>query len=111
MSLIAEPWQAVLLYGVVFAVGNGMASLAPVGVMVTRAFPGRTGFANSAVICGMCLGQLVMIAALTAVLAEHRLALGVRLARHRSRRDAAVPAAGAAAAHGAEGRRRPTRRD
>ncbi|MFZ1106233.1 MAG: MFS transporter [Hyphomicrobiaceae bacterium] len=67
MSLIAEPWQAVLLYGVVFAVGNGMASLAPVGVMVTRAFPGRTGFANSAVISGMCLGQLVMIAALTAV--------------------------------------------
>jgi predicted MFS family arabinose efflux permease len=70
MSLIAEPWHAVLLYGVVFAVGNGMASLAPVGVMVTRAFPGRTGFANSAVISGMCLGQLVMIAALAAVLAD-----------------------------------------
>jgi predicted MFS family arabinose efflux permease len=70
MSLIAEPWQAVLLYGVVFAVGNGMASISPVGVMVTRAFPGRTGFANSAVIAGMCLGQLVMIAALAAVQAE-----------------------------------------
>jgi predicted MFS family arabinose efflux permease len=70
MSLIAEPWQAVLLYGVVFAVGNGMASLAPVGVMVTRTFPGRTGFANSAVISGMCLGQLVMIAVLTMVQAE-----------------------------------------
>jgi predicted MFS family arabinose efflux permease len=70
MCLIAEPWQVVLLYGVVFALGNGMASIAPVGVMVTRAFPGRTGFANSAVITGMCVGQLVMIAALTAVLAE-----------------------------------------
>jgi predicted MFS family arabinose efflux permease len=70
MSLVAEPWQVVLLYGVVFAVGNGMASISPVGVMVTRAFPGRTGFANSAVICGICLGQLVMIAALTAVLGE-----------------------------------------
>jgi predicted MFS family arabinose efflux permease len=70
MSLIAEPWQAMLLYGVVFAVGNGMASIAPVGVMVTRAFPGRTGFVNSAVICGMCLGQLIMIAAMTAVQAE-----------------------------------------
>src|SRR5262245_3552664 len=70
MSLIAEPWHAVLLYGVVFAIGNGMASLAPVGVMVTRAFPGRAGFANSAAISGMCLGQLVMIAALAAVLAE-----------------------------------------
>jgi predicted MFS family arabinose efflux permease len=70
MCVAAEPWHAVLLYGVVFAVGNGMASLAPVGVMVTRAFPGRAGFANSAVISGMCIGQLVMIAALAAVLAD-----------------------------------------
>jgi predicted MFS family arabinose efflux permease len=60
----------VLFYGVVFAIGNGMASLAPVGVMVTRAFPGRAGFANSAVISGMCIGQLVMIAAIAAVLAD-----------------------------------------
>jgi predicted MFS family arabinose efflux permease len=70
MSLVTEPWQAVLFYGVAFAVGNGMASLAPVGVMVTRAFPGRAGFANSAVISGMSVGQLVMIAALAAALAE-----------------------------------------
>jgi predicted MFS family arabinose efflux permease len=70
MCLVTEPWHAVLFYGVVFAVGNGMASLAPVGVMVTRAFPGRAGFANSAVISGMCLGQLMMIAALAAVLAD-----------------------------------------
>jgi predicted MFS family arabinose efflux permease len=70
MCLVAAPWQAVLFYGVVFAVGNGMASLAPVGVMVTRAFPGRAGFANSAVISGMCLGQLVMIGVLAAVLAD-----------------------------------------
>ena len=70
MSLVTEPWHAVLFYGVAFAVGNGMASLTPVGVMVTRAFPGRAGFANSAVISGMCVGQLVMIAALAATLAE-----------------------------------------
>ena len=70
MCLVAEPWHAVLFYGVVFAVGNGMASLTPVGVMVTRAFPGRAGFANSAVISGMSLGQLVMIAAFAALLAQ-----------------------------------------
>jgi predicted MFS family arabinose efflux permease len=69
MCLVGEPWHALLLYGVVFAIGNGMASLTPVGVLVTRAFPGRAGFANSAVISGMCVGQLVMIAALAAVLA------------------------------------------
>src|SRR5688500_15626697 len=50
LSLSVEPWHALLLYGVVFAIGNGMASIAPVGVMVTRAFPDRAGFANSAVI-------------------------------------------------------------
>jgi predicted MFS family arabinose efflux permease len=70
MCLVAEPWHALILYGVVFAVGNGMASIAPVGVMVTRAFPSRAGFANSAVISGMSVGQLVMIAALAAALAR-----------------------------------------
>jgi predicted MFS family arabinose efflux permease len=70
MYIVGAPWHAVALYGVVFAVGNGMASLTPVGVMVTRAFPVRAGFANSAVISGMSLGQLVMIAASAAVLAQ-----------------------------------------
>jgi predicted MFS family arabinose efflux permease len=68
MSLVSAPWHAALLYGVVFAIGNGAASLTPVGVMVTRAFPSRVGFANAAVISGTSLGQLVMIAVLAAVL-------------------------------------------
>jgi predicted MFS family arabinose efflux permease len=70
MCLVGEPWHALVLYGAVFAVGNGLASLTPVGVMVTRAFPGRPGFANAAVISGTSVGQLVMIAALAAVLAQ-----------------------------------------
>ncbi|HEY7550184.1 MAG TPA: MFS transporter [Hyphomicrobiaceae bacterium] len=70
MSLIGAPWHAIALYGVVFAIGNGMASLTPVGVMVTRAFPARAGFANSAVISGMSLGQLVMIAVLAALMVQ-----------------------------------------
>jgi predicted MFS family arabinose efflux permease len=68
MCLLGEPWHALVLYGVVFAVGNGLASLTPVGVMVTHAFPGRPGFVNSAVISGTSVGQLVMIAALAALL-------------------------------------------
>jgi len=50
MSLITQPWQALLFYGVVFAIGSGFASLTPVGVIITSAFPARTGFANAAVI-------------------------------------------------------------
>lgn len=68
MSLVGAPWHAVALYGVFFAIGNGAASITPVGVMVTRAFPGRTGLANAVVSSGMSVGQLVMIAALAAVL-------------------------------------------
>jgi nitrate/nitrite transporter NarK len=70
MSIVQTPWQAFLLYGGVFAIGNGIASITPVGVMVSRWFPGRTGFANSLAVSGIGVGQLVMIAALAAVLIQ-----------------------------------------
>jgi MFS family permease len=69
MALVSRPSEALALYGVVFGVGNGFASLTPVGVVVTRAFPERTGFANAAVISGTSVGQLVIIAVLAGVLA------------------------------------------
>ena len=68
MSAITAPWHALVLYGIIYALGSGAASMIPVGVMVTRAFPRRTGIANAAVMSGMSVGQLVMIAALAAVL-------------------------------------------
>jgi len=68
MSLMTAPWHALALYGVVYALGNGAASMIPVGVMVTRAFPQRAGIANAVVMSGMSVGQLVMIAALAAVM-------------------------------------------
>ena len=70
MSLVSQPWHPVLLYGVLFAFGNGATSLVPVGVMVTRAFATRTGLVNSVIASGVSLGQLVIIAALAAVLAR-----------------------------------------
>ncbi len=70
MSLVSAPWQAMLLYGLVFAVGNGAASLTTVGVMVTRAAPQRAGLANAAAISGQSFGQLVIIALLAAVLVQ-----------------------------------------
>ena len=70
MMWIVEPWQAILFYGIVFGIGSGMASTIPVGVMVTRAFPGRTGLANSVALSGMCVGQLIIIAILAAVLVD-----------------------------------------
>jgi predicted MFS family arabinose efflux permease len=70
MSLASQPWHALLLYGLLFAVGNGAASLVIVGVIVMRAYPGRAGIANAIAISGMSVGQLVMIALLSSVLVQ-----------------------------------------
>ena len=69
MSLVSEPWHVMLVYGILFAVGNGAASIAPVSVMVTRAYPDKTGFANAVATSGMSVGQLVLMAMFAAVLA------------------------------------------
>ena len=69
MCLMTAPWQLFALYGVVFAVGNGVASITPVSLMVSRAFPGRAGLANGVVSAGMSAGQLVIIALFTLILA------------------------------------------
>ncbi len=69
MSAITAPWHPLALYGVVYALGNGAASMIPVGVMVTRAFPKRAGLANALAMSGMSVGQLVVIAIMAAVLA------------------------------------------
>jgi predicted MFS family arabinose efflux permease len=68
MSLMAAPWHALILYGVVFAIGSGAASIIPVSVMVTLAFPRRAGLANAVVSAGLSVGQLVVISALAVVL-------------------------------------------
>jgi predicted MFS family arabinose efflux permease len=70
MSLVSQPWHALLLYGVVFAIGNGIASLVIVGVIVVRIYPGRAGLANAVAISGMSVGQLVMIAVLAGLLTQ-----------------------------------------
>jgi predicted MFS family arabinose efflux permease len=70
MSMIAQPWHALVFYGVVFAVGNGAASLVIIGVIVMRAWPGRAGIANAVAISGMSVGQLMMMAMLAPVMVQ-----------------------------------------
>jgi predicted MFS family arabinose efflux permease len=70
MSLVSQPWHALLLYGLMFAIGNGAASLVIVSVIVMRFFPGRAGLANAVAISGMSVGQLVMTAVLASVLVQ-----------------------------------------
>jgi len=68
MGLIQTPFQAILLYGVIFALSNAGTSVAPIGVLISRWFPNRLGLANSIAISGMGVGQLVIILLLTAQL-------------------------------------------
>ena len=69
MGFMSQPWHAVALYGIVFGIGNGGCSVTTIGVMVTRAMPGRAGIVNSVAVSGITVGQLVMIAGLAVVMA------------------------------------------
>lgn len=68
MSQVTQPWHVLILFGVFYAFANGIASVSPVGVMITRAFPSNAGFANGLATSGMSVGQLVIISVLAAVL-------------------------------------------
>src|SRR5262245_58256045 len=70
MVVLWAPWQIFLFYGVVFAMGNGIASITPVSLLVARAFPDKAGLANGVVSAGMSAGQLVVIATFAVLLAQ-----------------------------------------
>ena len=70
MGYVTEPWHVLVLFGLIYGFGNGGCSTITVGVMVSRAFPGRTGVANGFVTSGMSLGQLLIVALLAAVLVQ-----------------------------------------
>ena len=70
MSLVAAPWQVFLIYGLVFALGHAGTANPVVGVMISRWFVRRRGIANSVAVSGNAVGQLVIIALLTAFLTE-----------------------------------------
>ena len=68
MAVMTAPWHAIILYGLIYAIGNGAASTIPVGVMVSRSFPDRIGLSNAIVTSGMSVGQFVIMSVLAAVL-------------------------------------------
>jgi predicted MFS family arabinose efflux permease len=68
MYVLSSPWHIFAFYGVIFAVGNGVASITPVSLMVSRAFPRQAGLANGIVSAGMSAGQLVIIALFAIIL-------------------------------------------
>ncbi|MCY4451878.1 MAG: MFS transporter [Immundisolibacterales bacterium] len=64
MGFIEKPWESLVFYGVVFALGCAGTSVTPVGVLLSRWYPHRMGMANSIAISGMGVGQLLIISVL-----------------------------------------------
>ena len=61
MSLVSQPWHALVLFGFFYAIGNGVSGVVPVAVMVSRAYPAAAGAASGVGISGMSVGQFFMI--------------------------------------------------
>ncbi len=68
MGLAQTQWQVLLLYGIIFAIGNGGSSVGPIGVMISRWFERGRGTATSAAMSGNAIGQLIIITALASAL-------------------------------------------
>ena len=69
MGVAQTQWQVILLYGIIFAIGNGGSSVGPIGVMISRWFERGRGTATSAAMSGNAIGQLIIITALASSLA------------------------------------------
>jgi predicted MFS family arabinose efflux permease len=70
LPFVQAPWQLLVCYGVIFALGSAGTSITPIGVLLSEWFPGRLGMANSIAISGMGLGQLLVISVLAALLTD-----------------------------------------
>jgi MFS family permease len=74
VSRVTGPWQFILLYGAVVAVGFTGSGILPVSVHVSRWFPGERGFVTAVAACGFSLGHLTF----TQVAARSAAAVGWR---------------------------------
>lgn len=68
MGAVSSVWQALLVYGVIFALGYAATSVTPVSVMVLRVYRARRGFATSVAVSGSAIGQLVIMGLVAALL-------------------------------------------
>lgn len=70
MTVLGAAWQIFAYFGIIFAIGSGVASITPVSLMVSRAFPSKTGLANGVVSAGMSAGQVLIISAFAVILTQ-----------------------------------------
>jgi len=76
-TLVRQPWQLVLLWGVVVGVGSGMAALVLGATIVNRWFVARRGLAMGILTASTATGQLIFLPLLASVIQRHGWRFGV----------------------------------
>ena len=70
-TLVTQPWQLVLLWGVVVGSGSGMAALVLGATVVNRWFVERRGLAMGILTASTATGQLIFLPLLAALIQRH----------------------------------------
>ena len=76
-TLVRQPWQLVLLWGVVVGAGSGMAALVLGATIVNRWFVARRGLAMGILTASTATGQLIFLPLLAAVIERHGWRFGI----------------------------------
>ena len=76
-TLVRQPWQLVLLWGVVVGTGSGMAALVLGATIVNRWFVARRGLAMGVLTASTATGQLIFLPLLASVIGRSGWRLGI----------------------------------
>jgi len=76
-TLVTQPWQLVLLWGVVVGTGSGMAALVLGATIVNRWFVARRGLAMGILTASTATGQLIFLPILAALIQRQGWRLGI----------------------------------
>ncbi|HEX5073705.1 MAG TPA: MFS transporter [Gemmatimonadaceae bacterium] len=76
-TLVRQPWQLVLLWGVVVGAGSGMAALVLGATIVNRWFVARRGLAMGILTASTATGQLIFLPLLASVIERHGWRFGI----------------------------------
>ncbi len=74
-TLVRQPWQLVLVWGVVVGAGSGMAALVLGATIVNRWFVARRGLAMGILTASTATGQLIFLPLLASLIERHGLAV------------------------------------
>lgn len=76
-TLVTQPWQLILVWGVVVGTGSGMAALVLGATIINRWFVARRGLAMGILTASTSTAQLIFLPVLASVIARHGWRFGI----------------------------------